>query len=200
MTKQLKILNYSVCYILLFATMNTTMMNVALPKLSEEFLLTPTEVSWVTAIFSLTFGIGSVIFGKLGDIFPIRRLIVMGVIIFMIGSLIGVFSINYGWIVVARIVQGFGAGALPSLSLVAAARFYPEEQRGEALAAVFSIVALGAALGPITGGFLTEWLGWEILFAMTFLSLLGFPLFLKYAPKETTKKRHLELGIAGTLL
>lgn len=193
MTKQLKILNYSICYILLFATMNTTMMNVALPKISEEFLLTPTEVSWVTAIFSLLFGIGSVIFGKLGDIFSIRRLIVIGVIIFMIGSFIGVFSSNYGWIVVARIIQGFGAGALPSLSLVAASRFYSEEQRGKALAMVFSIVALGAALGPIIGGFLTEWLGWEMLFAITFLSLLGVPLFLKHVPKEETKKGHLDI-------
>src|SRR5699024_4393318 len=102
----------------------------------------------------------------------------------------------YSFIIIARIIQGFGAGALPSLSLLAAARFYPEEHRGAVLAMVFSIVALGAALGPIVGGFLTEWFGWEILFAMTFLSLIGLPFFLKYAPKEERRKGQLDMGSA----
>lgn len=116
----------------------------------------------------------------------------------MIGSLIGFFSPNYGLVVVARIVQGFGAGALPSLSLVAASRFYPTEHRGKALAMVFSIVALGAAIGPILGGFLTDWLGWESLFLISLLSLLGLPLFLKYVPKEKTAEGHFDM-VGGIL-
>lgn len=187
MSSQLKSLNYSICFILIFATMNTTMMNIALPKFAEQFILTPTEVSWVTSIFSLTFGIGAVIFGKLADIYPIRRLLVIGLIIFMIGSLIGFFSTNFGWVIVARIIQGFGAAAIPSVSMVMGPRFYPPEYRGKILAMVFSIVALGAAVGPILGGFLTDWFGWEALFAINFLSLLGLPIFLKYVPKEETK-------------
>ncbi|MFC4620485.1 MFS transporter [Camelliibacillus cellulosilyticus] len=194
MNKQKKWLNISICYILLFATMNTTMMNVALPQIAKDFLLTPSEVSWVTAIFSLLFGIGSVTFGKLADMFPIRRLLMIGLMIFMIGSLIGFFSTNYGWVVVARVIQGFGAGALPSLSLVAASRFYPAEHRGRALAMVFSIVALGAALGPILGGFLTGWFGWKMLFLISLLSLLGLPHFLKYVPKETTAAGRFDMG------
>lgn len=173
--------------------MNTTMMNVALPQFAKAFALTPSEVSWVTAIFSLLFGIGSVTFGKLADMFSIRRLFVIGLIIFMVGSLIGFLSTNYGFIVVARIIQGFGAGAFPSLSLVAASRFYPVEHRGRALAMVFSIVALGAAIGPIVGGLLTGWFGWEALFSICFLSLLGLPLFLKYAPKEVSKAGHFDM-------
>lgn len=55
------------------------------------------------------------------------------------------------------------------------------------LAMVFSIVALGAKVGPILGGFLTDWFGWEALFAINFLSLLGLPIFLKLVPKEETR-------------
>ncbi|WP_391117722.1 MFS transporter [Psychrobacillus sp. L3] len=187
MTSQLKRLNFSICFMLIFATMNSTMMNIALPKFAEEFILTPTEVSWVTSIFSLMFGIGAVIFGKLADIYPIRRLLVIGIIIFMIGSLIGFFSSNFGLVILARIIQGFGAAALPALSMVMGPRFYPPAFRGKVLAMVFSMVALGAAAGPILGGFLTDWFGLEALFAINFLTLLGLPIFLKYAPKEETK-------------
>ncbi|GGP09054.1 MFS transporter [Oceanobacillus neutriphilus] len=200
MNKQQKWLNISICYILLYATMNTTMMNVALPSIAKDFVLTPSEVSWVTAIFSLFFGIGSVTFGKLADMFPVRRLLLIGLGIFMVGSLVGFFNVNYGMVVAARIVQGFGAGALPSLSLVAAARFYPAENRGRVLAMVFSIVALGAAIGPILGGFLTDWFGWKTLFLMSLLSLLGVPHFLKYAPKEETKTGHFDMGGAILLM
>lgn len=193
MSKQQKWLNISICYILLYATMNTTMMNVALPQFAEDFILNPSEVSWITAIFSLFFGIGSVAFGKFSDMYPIRRLLVIGVVIFMIGSLLGFLSPNYWMVIAARIIQGIGAGALPALSLVAASRFYPKEHRGYALAMVFSIVALGGAIGPIIGGFLTDWFGWEALFLVSFLSLLGLPIFLKLVPKETSTSGNFDI-------
>ena len=155
-------------------------------------------MSWVTSIFSLLFGIGAVIFGKLADIYSIRRLLVIGLVIFMVGSLIGFLKMNFSGVIVARIIQGFGASALPSLSLVMGARFYPPENRGKVLAMVFSIVALGAAMGPIIGGFLTDWLGWEVLFAINFLSLLGLPFFLKYVPREETRAGHFD--IIGAIL
>lgn len=186
MNKQQKWLNISICYILLFATMNTTMMNVALPQFSVDFSLTPSEVSWITAIFSLFFGLGSVTFGKLSDTIPIRRLLVIGLIVFMAGSLIGFLSQTYWMVIAARIIQGLGAGALPALSLVAVSRFYPKAHQGYTLAMVFSIVALGGAIGPILGGFLTDWFGWQALFFVSFLSLLGLPVFLKFVPKEET--------------
>lgn len=198
MSNQLKRLNYTICFILIFATMNTTMMNIALPKFAEEFVLTPAVVSWITSIFSLAFGVGAVIFGKLADIYSIRRLTVIGIVIFMIGSLIGFVSTNFGGVIIARIIQGLGASALPSLSLIMGSRFYPPESRGKVLAMVFSIIALGAAVGPIIGGFLTDWFGWEVLFAINFLSLLGLPFFLKYAPKEETKPG--KLDIVGAIL
>lgn len=194
MNNQLKRLNLAVCFILIFATMNTTMMNIALPIIGEEFVLTPADVSWVTSLFSLLFGIGAVIFGKLADKYSIGRLVMIGLSIFMIGSLVGTFSTSFAGIIIARIIQGFGASALPSLSLVMGARFYPQEQRGKVLAMVFSIIALGAAIGPIIGGFLTDWLGWKPLFAINLLSLLGLPLFIKNVPKEETKTGHFDIG------
>ncbi|GIN74264.1 MFS transporter [Bacillus sp. J14TS2] len=187
MTRKQKLLLYSMCYMVLFNAMNVTMMNVAIPEFRKVFILTTSEVSWITVIFSLFNGIAAVAIGKLSDRYPIRRLFVIGMAIFIAGSLIGFMSPNYSFIIAARILQGIGGGTLPTLSLVAAARYYSDGQRGYALGMVFAMVALGSAIGPIMGGFLTDFFGWNSLFLMSFLSLITLPFYLKYAPKEEIK-------------
>ncbi|MEB5482340.1 MFS transporter [Shouchella clausii] len=187
MTRKQKVLLYSMCYMVLFNAMNVTMMNVAIPEFRKVFVLTPSEVSWITVIFSLFNGIAAVAIGKLSDKYPIRRLFVIGMAIFIAGSLIGFISPNYSFIIVARILQGVGGGTLPTLSLVAAARYFSEEQRGYALGMVFAMVSLGSAIGPIMGGFLTDSFGWSSLFLLSFFSLITLPFYLKYAPKEEVK-------------
>ncbi|GGP08701.1 MFS transporter [Oceanobacillus neutriphilus] len=187
MTKKQKLLLFSMCYMVLFNAMNVTMMNVAIPEFRKVFALTPSEVSWITAIFSLFNGIAAVVIGKMSDRYPIRHLFVIGLAIFMTGSLIGFMSPNYSFIIAARILQGIGGGTLPTLSLVAVARYYPEEKRGYALGMVFAMVSLGSAIGPMLGGFLTDSFGWGSLFLISFLSLITLPFYLKYAPKEEVK-------------
>ncbi|MEI3611525.1 MFS transporter [Pseudogracilibacillus sp. SO30301A] len=200
MTRKQKLLLYSMCYMVLFNAMNVTMMNVAIPEFRKVFILTPSEVSWITAIFSLFNGIAAVAIGKLSDRFPVRRLFVIGMAMFMVGSLIGFMSPNYSVIIIARILQGIGGGTLPTLSLVAAARYFPEKQRGYALGMVFSMVALGSAIGPIMGGFLTDSFGWRSLFLISFLSIITLPFYLKYAPKEEEVKTGSRFDMVGAIL
>ena len=199
MTGKQKILLYSICYMVLFNAMNVTMMNVAIPEFRRVFILTPSEVSWITTIFSLFNGIAAVVIGKFSDRFPVRLLFVIGMAMFLVGSLIGFMSPNYTFIIIARILQGMGRYS-SHISLVAAARYFPEKQRGYALGMVFSMVAFGSAIGPIMGGFLTDSLGWRSLFLISFLSLITLPLYLKYAPKEEDVKTDNRFDMVGAIL
>ena len=71
-----------IVYLIFFAVLNETVFNVSTPKLAEQFALSPSGVSWMMTIFLVFFGIGSVIYGKLSDIYSLRKLIVIGIVIY----------------------------------------------------------------------------------------------------------------------
>lgn len=130
MNRQQKYLIASLCYIILFSVMNNTMFNIALPTLSEAFALTYAQVSWAVISYGILFAVGSVTYGKLADLFPVRWLIVIGLGVFAAGSLIGFLSAHFIMVIIGRIVQGMGASAIPALAMLVAARYFPQEKRG----------------------------------------------------------------------
>lgn len=129
--------------------MNGTMFNVAVPSIAEQFQLLPSEVSWVIAGYIVFFAIGSVTYGKLADIYPVKDLITLGLILFNAGSLLGFLSQWYGMLIVARLIQAMGAAAIPALGMITATRYFPPQSRGKVLGMVASTVAFASGIGPI---------------------------------------------------
>lgn len=208
LNKRQALLVASMCYIIFFSVLNGTMFNVALPELSQEFSLTPSGVSWVVVVYALIFAIGSVTYGKLADIYPIKRLIVIGLLLFSAGSLIGFFSEDYWMVIVARIIQGSGSAAIPALAMVASARYFPIEQRGYVMGFVASTVAFGFGIGPLLGGGIAQIFDWRVLFIVSVGSLLALPVLIKALPHEETQGGSFDvlgailfgLGVAAFLL
>lgn len=112
-TPQSKKIIVLTCTILAFAVMNGTMFNVAIPDISDSFNLTPSQVSWVITSFTTVFAIGTLIYGKLSDFFPIRSLYTIGLSLFSLGSLVGFLSPNYETLIVGRVLQAMGAASVP---------------------------------------------------------------------------------------
>lgn len=119
-------------YVLFFAVLNESVFNVSTPKIAEQFNLSAAGVSWVVTIFFILFGMGMVIFGKLSDMFSIKKLIVLGIVLYCLGSILG-FALQswYPGIVLARAIQGIGGSAIPALVFVLVARFFSMEEAGE---------------------------------------------------------------------
>ncbi|RNB87460.1 MFS transporter [Brevibacillus fluminis] len=184
MTSQQTKLVFSLCFAVLFAVMSGTMFNVALPQIAKDYSLLPTEVSWVVVGYGVIFAIGSVTYGKLADLFPVRRLIVVGLSIFCLGSVCGFFASHYGFVIAARLIQASGAAAVPALSMIVATKYFPSEKRGHVLGYVSSTVALGMGVGPILSGLVTQFLGWSYLFLVPVISILALPLLQKTLPSE----------------
>lgn len=136
-------LMYILVVTLIISVMNATMFNIALPTISEEFILLPSQVSWITTSYLIVYAVGSVIYGKLADKYAIIKLLTFGILVLTAGSIVGLISVNYKTIIIARLIQATGAGVIPALGMIIPVRFFSAERRGRAL----GIIAVGLALG-----------------------------------------------------
>jgi len=189
---------WAVCFILVFSVMNVTMFNVAIPSIAEQFGLLHSEVSWVTTGYAIIYAVGSLTYGKLADRFPLKRLIVIGIVTFCIGSLVGFFAHSYAMLLAGRFIQSMGASAIPALAMLIPARFVPQAERGKALGTIASTIAFASGVGPIVGGLITGAVSWNYLFLISLGTLLTVPLFMRWLPTERTRAGSFDF--AGALL
>jgi DHA2 family metal-tetracycline-proton antiporter-like MFS transporter len=165
------------------------MFNVAVPDISEEFALMPSEVSWVLTGYIVVFAIGSAAYGKLSDLYQIRSLITLGLVLMNVGSAVGYFSRWYPALVLARVVQAMGGAAIPALAMLVATKYFPYEQRGRVLGAIAAAVALGAGVGPIAGGYIAGAFHWRYLFPIPMLTIFAILPFRALLPREEFPER-----------
>jgi len=172
--------------IIFFSVLNGTMFNVAVPDIALEFTLIPSEVSWVITGYIMIFALGSVTYGKLADSYPVKDLVTIGLLLFNAGSLLGFFSRGYPMLVIARLLQAGGGAAIPALAMLVATKYFPVGIKGRVLGVISSTVALGAGMGPVLGGFITNTFHWRYLFLITVTTLLTIPFFRQVLPDEET--------------
>lgn len=155
--------------------MNTSMFNVALPVISNHFQISAHQASVIVSSYSIVFALSAILYSKLSSSIPIKWLLTIGVFIFSIGSIVGMTAISYPILIAGRVVQAVGSSAITALNVIITTRYIPLQRRGKRLGMVGAGVTLGFGLGPVVGGILTQWLGWEYLFGISVLSLLTIP-------------------------
>jgi DHA2 family metal-tetracycline-proton antiporter-like MFS transporter len=182
------------------SVLNGTMFNVAVPDIRRQFGLTPTEVSWVVTGYIVVFALASVTYGKLADIYPVRRLVSIGLLLFNAGALLGFLSAAaYPLVVAARLLQAAGGGAVPALSMLVATRYFSSDCRGRVLGAMAATVAFAAGVGPIVGGGIAGALHWRYLFLLSLITLLSLVAFRRLLPKEASRPSSFDLTGAALL-
>lgn len=170
---------------LFIVVMNTTMFNVSIPSIIQDLHITADLGSWVISSYSIGYALSTVIYSRLTDTVPIRKLLMVGLLVLGISSILGIFARDFHILLLARILQSAGAGVMAGLGLVLASRYVPLERRGSAIAMISAGSAMAFGLGPIVGGLISEYLGWNGLFAVTVLVLVILPILLRLLPKET---------------
>lgn len=113
---------------LIFSVMNGTMFNVALPAIGEEFDLIPSQVSWIMTSYMVVYAVGSIVMGKLADKYRLKDLLTVGLIIFAVGSMIGLVSNDYWLVIMGRIIQAAGASVLPATAMIIPIRYFAPEK------------------------------------------------------------------------
>ncbi|MDD9267482.1 MFS transporter [Paenibacillus sp. GCM10023248] len=177
-----------IIFLIFFAVLNETVFNVSTPEIAKQYAITPTGVSWVLTTFIIFFGIGSVIYGRLSDIFSLKKLIVAGILIYSVGSALG-FALQawYPAVIFARAVQGAGASAIPALVMVVVARYFSPSDRGKVFGLLTSTVSFAIAVGPVVGGFVSATFHWTYLFIIPLFTLISIPFFNQILPEEKRK-------------
>lgn len=191
------------------SVLSGTMTNIALPLIGRDLQVEPARLGWIITGFLLVLGISTPFYGRLADRFGARRLFVLGLCLFALGSLLCALAPSFGWLLAGRVVQASGSGAIPGLGAALVSRAYPAEQRGSAMGFIGAAVGSGAAIGPTLGGFIAGALGWQALFGVTVLVGLLAPFAWRMIPAGGQRVQEpldllggvlLALTIAGGLL
>lgn len=146
----------------LMIVLDGTIVNIALPKMGEYFGKNQTDMTWAINAYTLAFGGLLLLGGKAGDILGRRRMFMVGLALFTIGSFLGGLAHSFEFLLIGRIIQGVG-GAIASptaLSLITT-EFEEGPARTRAFAVFSAVAGAGAALGLLLGGVLTEYLTWR---------------------------------------
>lgn len=120
--------------------------------------------SWAFAGFLLAQTATTVVFGKLADLYGRKRIMLAGIAIFVTGLVLGGCAWSMPWLVVFRLVQGVGAGAVHPTAMTIVADLFPARERGKVQGYLASMWALAAVAGPIAGAAIVETLSWRWVF------------------------------------
>lgn len=142
----------------LMVLVDTTIVNIALPHIQQDLAIGPSDLSWVVNAYALAIaGLLLLLGGRLGDLVGRRRLLVVGVVIFSGASLIGGLASTPGVLIAARALQGAGAAlGSPAALALTTSTFPPGPSRNRAMSVYAAMSGLGAAMGLLLGGALTE--------------------------------------------
>jgi len=150
------------------SSLDGTIVNIALPSIAEAFGLTTSSVAWVSTIYLLVIAGLLLIVGKLTDTIGLKKIFLAGFSIFVIGSFsCGFFPElldSFHILLISRIVQAIGGVMMMVVAPAMLSRFMPGNRRAKGLSLVMLFAAIGMALGPTLGGYLTEYLSWNWIF------------------------------------
>lgn len=145
---------------------DSTIINVSIPSIIEDLGITSTQVQWVQESYTLVFAALLLVFGTLADRFGRRKIMIIGMAIFVVSSVIASFSQSGDTLIAARVLQGFGgAMILPTTLSLVNANFQGKE-RGIAFAIWGSTIGGMVAVGPLLGGWLTTYHSWRWAFGI----------------------------------
>ena len=153
----------------LVGAITSDLVNPVLPLISKDLEASKSQVSWIVSGIALVLAIGIPIYGRISDFFELRKLYIFAIMILASGSLLCAIAPNLPLLVLGRMVQGAGMSAIPVLSIIAISKAFPQGKRGGALGIIAGSIGVGTAAGPIFGGVVGQYLGWNALFWFTFL-------------------------------
>ncbi|AVI06665.1 MULTISPECIES: DHA2 family efflux MFS transporter permease subunit [Staphylococcus] len=157
------------------AILNQTLLNVALPRINTEFNISASTGQWLMTGFMLVNGILIPISAFLFNKYSYRKLFLIALVLFTIGSLVCGISTNFPIMMGGRVLQAIGAGILMPLGSNVIVTIFPPEKRGVAMGTMGIAMILAPAIGPTLSGYIVQNYHWNVMFYMMFiLGLLAF--------------------------
>jgi len=174
-------------------TLDSSIVNISLPRLTEVFNTEPSIVLWVTVAYLLV-SVGLMLsIGKLGDLFGRKRVYISGLTLFTIGLVLCAISQSVVQLILARVVQAIGSAMVIALGNAIITTVFPAQERGKALGLLGAIVSTGLLSGPVIGGVLLDALDWRAIFYVRIpVGIIGLVMswiFLREQERKNTDTR-----------
>ncbi|MDN3955952.1 MDR family MFS transporter [Sporolactobacillus laevolacticus] len=158
-----KLVTVAMLVAILLVAIDVTIVSTAMPKVVRD-LNGLNLISWVFAIYTLTTSVTTPIYGKLADLFGRKKIFIIGVILFVGGSILSGVSQTMMQLIIFRAIQGIGAGAVMPITFTIIGDLYPGEQRAKMQGMFSAVWGIAGLLGPLVGGFLVDQISWRWIF------------------------------------
>ena len=180
-------------------SLDTGIIGPVLPSIEQSFQLTSRESSWIFTLFVITFMIGSPVMAKFSDFYGRKKIFILDVILFGIGSCLIAFSLNIESIFIGRLVQGFGCGGLFPVAGAFVGDAFPLEERGKALGILGSVFGISAIGGPLVGAALIPF-GWNWCFTINIPISIFLIIFAWRILPDAENQRKLKIDYLGIIV
>lgn len=189
------------CVLTFMATLDGSIVNVALPVVAHAFAVGIDAVQWVVTSYLLTISAVLLVWGRLSDLHGRKRFFAAGLAIFTLGSFLCGLSANLFELVLARVLQAVGASMGMALVQGIVTAIFPPNERGKALGFVGTVVAVGSLLGPSLGGLIVVAAGWRAIFFVNVpVGIAGVILTLVVMPESKARADGSPFDVAGAVL
>ncbi len=182
------------------STLDASIITLAFPELTRVFNTDLATVMWVTVAYILVSSSLMLIFGKLSDFIGRKKIYAIGIGIFTVAMAACSLAGSVEQIIFFRVLQALGASMAIGCGTAIITEAFPGEDRGKGLGLLGVAVSFGFILGPVTGGFLLDWLDWRAIFYMGIpLGVLSFALAMLWLRKDVRREGKINLDILGTV-
>lgn len=171
------------------AGMGSSSAAIALPVMAGDLGVSTGVSAWAISLYALTLAVATAVYGRVADLVGVRRPLAVGVALMTVGALAGAAAPSFGALLAARLVQGAGAAAVPTLGVAAISARFSGSVRGLALGRVAGVAAAVSCLGPLAGGAIEGLLGWRAVIALPILGVLMVPAMWRSLPAEGSGAR-----------
>jgi EmrB/QacA subfamily drug resistance transporter len=184
------------------ATLDSTIVNIALPVISHDLKIPMNQATWTVSLYLIVLSGLLIFFGRLGDLIGKVKVFRIGTVIFTAGSLLAGINLGIWFLLFARFIQAIGAAMTMSNSFGITTAIFPIELRARAMSTIGIFVSLGSITGPGMGGIILQFFHWSFIFWVNVpIGIIAMILGGLLLPKEEkVKLNKKQIDFAGTIL
>ncbi|WP_191988137.1 MFS transporter [Levilactobacillus enshiensis] len=181
--------------------LDTTVMNIALPAIQTGLSTSLEQLSWALNLYTILFATLTIPLGRLADIYGRQRFYLLGLSLFLLGSLFSGLAGSVAWLIVGRGIQSLGAAIVFPASMTIGIQSVPLAKRTSAIATLGVTQGLAAAMGPTIGGVVTQFFSWRGIFLINVpFALLSLVLCWRLFDRHESHQQKERLDMGGTIL